>query len=133
MPSKILPKLFLFAEPLSKDSLRCKSEVLGPFTLPLRVNGSVEGKSLTLGVRPEHVRLETAGGALGVSGVVNIVEHLGSETFIHSSVGASGLVVAKTSGSAAPERNTRLQLYFPLEHLYLVNDNEQAIAAQPAA
>lgn len=114
------------------DHLRCTSTALGPITLPLRVDGSVEGRSLTLGVRPEHVKLEPGANRVKVPGVVSIVESLGSETCVHTSVGDDAIVVARTAGIASPERNHRVQLFFPPEHLYLFDENERTLAVQPA-
>jgi hypothetical protein len=62
---------------------------------------------------------------------VNVVEHLGSETLIHSEVGKDTIVVAKTTGMMAPERNHRIEFHLPAEHLYLFDENEQAIPVEP--
>jgi ABC-type sugar transport system ATPase subunit len=123
------PRNFNPTSPMSYLKLSAVEKHYESFHALKNINFSVEKEEFVIFVGPSGCGKST----LLRSGVVNIVEHLGSETFIHSSVGDSGLVVAKTSGSVAPERNTRLQLYFPLEHLYLFNDNEQAIAARPAA
>jgi hypothetical protein len=50
---------------------------------------------------------------------------------IHSEVGKDTIVVAKTAGMAAPERNHRVEFHLPAEHLYLFDENEQAIPIEP--
>jgi multiple sugar transport system ATP-binding protein len=107
--------------------LRCKSDAVGLINLPLQASQPLRGKSLTLGFRPEHVRLGSSANSVRLPGVVNIVEYLGSETCIHSEIGKDTIVVAKTTGGSAPERNHRIEFHLPAEHLYLFDENEQAI------
>jgi len=113
------------------SQIRCKSEAIGTVSLPLQVSQSLHGKSLTLGFRPEHVRLGSPDNSVRLPGVVNVVEHLGSETLIHSEVGKDTIVVAKIAGMTAPERNHRIEFHLPAEHLYLFDENEQAIPIEP--
>ena len=109
------------------DSVRCKSSALGSITLPLRVDSPIEGRSLTLGIRPEHVKLEPEANGIKIPGVISIVESLGSETCLHTSVGEDAIVVARSARTASLERNHRVQLFFPPEHLYLFDENEQVV------
>jgi multiple sugar transport system ATP-binding protein len=112
--------------------IRCRSEAIGTMSLPLQFSQSLRGKSLNLGFRPEHVQLGSTANSVRLPGVVNVVEHLGSETLIHSEAGKDTIVVAKATGSAAPERNHRIEFYLPAEHLYLFDENEQAIPVEAA-
>jgi multiple sugar transport system ATP-binding protein len=113
--------------------IRCRAEAVGTMSLPLQASQSLRGKSLTLGFRPEHVRLGSAApNSVRLPGVVNVVEHLGSETLIHSEVGKDIIVVAKATGSLAPERNHRIEFHLPAESLYLFDENEQAVPVQAA-
>ncbi len=111
--------------------LRCNSAALGKVSLPIKPRAGLDGKSLTLGIRPEHVRLEPGTNTIPIPAVVNIVENLGSETCIHAAIGDNSLLVAKASGHMLPERNHRLQLHLPAEHLYLFDESEQAIPVSP--
>jgi multiple sugar transport system ATP-binding protein len=112
------------------DSLRCKSPALGSITLPLQVDNPIEGRSLTLGIRPEHVKLEPGTNGIKIPGVVSIVESLGSETCVHTSIGEDSIVVARSAGTTSPERNHRIQLFFPPEHLYLFDENEKVLGCR---
>ncbi len=55
------------------------------------------GQALTAGVRPEHLHLAPAGpgeaAPLRLQGLVDVVEPLGAETFLHCRVGAATVVV----------------------------------------
>jgi multiple sugar transport system ATP-binding protein len=51
----------------------------------------------TIGVRPEHVRL-AEGGAEGWPGVVQVAEHLGSDTFLYVDVAGAGLMTVRAEG-----------------------------------
>jgi multiple sugar transport system ATP-binding protein len=121
----------LVVEDEKPGQIRCKSEAVGTVSLPLQVSQSLRGKSLTLGFRPEHVRLGSSANSVRLPGIVNVVEHLGSETLIHSEIGKDTIVVAKTAGMTAPERNHRIEFHLPAEHLYLFDEDEQAIALEP--
>ena len=92
---------------------------------------TLEGKKLSLGIRPEHVRLATSGPSVRLAAVVNIVENLGSENFVHAEIAENQLLVAKIPGGPAPERNHRLPLFLPAEHLYLFDEQEKVIPTSP--
>jgi multiple sugar transport system ATP-binding protein len=117
----------LVVEDEKPGQLRCKSEAVGTLTLPVGGPEPLRGKALTLGFRPEHVRLVPSADSVRLPGVVHVVEKLGSETLIHSEVGKDAIVVAKSTGLTAPERNHRIEFYLPAENLYLFDENERAI------
>ncbi|MEM7408099.1 MAG: ABC transporter ATP-binding protein [Pseudomonadota bacterium] len=56
--------------------------------------GKFEAK--TIGIRPEHLSLSSAGGAW--KGTVNVAEHLGSDTFLYVTVDQIGQVTARVDG-----------------------------------
>ena len=111
--------------------LRCRSDVVGAVTLPVRVDRSLEGKTVTLGVRPEHITVGAGPGTIPLPGVVNIVENLGSETYVHTELGEGTLLVVKTKPGAIPDRNHRTQLGLMVDRLYLFDENQQAIPIAP--
>jgi multiple sugar transport system ATP-binding protein len=113
-------------------SLKLRSAAFGSIALPLEVNSAVEGRQLTLGVRPEHVKLRSEPGAARIPGVVNIVENLGSETCIHSGIGNETVLVTKIAGSIGPERNHRIELFVPPSSVYLFDENDVAIPISAA-
>jgi len=50
----------------------------------------------TIGIRPEHLNMSTSEGAW--TGVVNVSEHLGSDTFLHIQVEGVGPITARADG-----------------------------------
>jgi multiple sugar transport system ATP-binding protein len=121
----------LTVESQKSGQLRCRSSALGAITLPLQVDRPLEGKAVTLGVRPEHVHLGTGPGTVSLPGVVNIIENLGSETFVHVEIGENTMLVAKSKPSAVPERNHRTQAGLEVEHLYLFGEDQNSIPITP--
>jgi multiple sugar transport system ATP-binding protein len=116
-----------------EDGLACGAEGLGKVLLPLQTAQKLEGKKITLGVRPEHVRVESSAPSIRLPAVVNIVENLGSENFLHAEIAENQLLVAKMPGGIGPERNHRLVLFLPAEHLYLFDEQENVIPVSPVA
>jgi multiple sugar transport system ATP-binding protein len=67
------------------------------------VTGAIAEKhgAKTIGIRPEHVHLQRGnGGAAGDrwSGVVQVAEHLGSDTFLYIDVPDAGLLTVRSEG-----------------------------------
>ncbi|MBV9491266.1 MAG: ABC transporter ATP-binding protein [Verrucomicrobia bacterium] len=112
--------------------LRCRSATIGVLTLPIQVDQPLEGRTVTLGVRPEHVSLGASPDTVSLPGVVNIVENLGSETFVHVELGENAILVVKTRPSAPLERNHRIQVGLPANHLYLFGEDEKGVPLQAA-
>ncbi len=121
----------VIVEQASATGLRCTSPALGRVNLPIALKNGLDGKNLTVGIRPEHILLEPRPDALPVPAVVSIVENLGGETCIHSSMGDNSLLVVKASGHILPERNHRLQFHLPAAHLYLFDEKENSIPVTP--
>ncbi|MEE4013863.1 sn-glycerol-3-phosphate ABC transporter ATP-binding protein UgpC [Roseibium sp. FZY0029] len=68
-------------------------------TVKVKAEDNVAGKSLTLGVRPEHLTLEAADASIDV--VPTVVEHLGIHTVTYSTVaGAKSTFCSVLPGSA---------------------------------
>jgi multiple sugar transport system ATP-binding protein len=63
--------------------------------VPVRAGRQKVGESVTLGVRPEHMRLASEG---DVSGEVKVVERLGGETFLYTQLQDGAMVIVQTDG-----------------------------------
>ncbi len=70
-----------------------------------------------LGIRPEHVQLVTPG-AGHCDGTVDIVEYLGSDTFVIVDCAAPGRVTLRLAGDSGLEPGARVGLHFPPEALH---------------
>ncbi len=74
-----------------------------------------DGRALTIGIRPEHIRVEAGGLPLRI----DLVEPLGSETLVHGRLAAPGeaALVLRLAGRA-PE-GEMLPVVFPAEELHV--------------
>jgi len=78
------------------------------------------------GVRPEHITLvdETRG---HVAGTVDVIEHLGSDTFAYVEVPDLGLFTVRIVGHSEMEPGMRTGLEFAAASVHIFDDKEQAI------
>jgi sn-glycerol 3-phosphate transport system ATP-binding protein len=72
------------------------------------IGGVEAGRAVTLGVRPEHLRPESAGDAM-VSGAVEMVEQLGADTLLHVGHG-EGTIIARIPHGMQPGLGSTLHL-----------------------
>jgi ABC-type sugar transport system ATPase subunit len=84
-------------------------------TLDLAAKAPAAGTRLTLGVRPEHVRLAADGG--GWPATVNLLEPMGDETLVFLDHGGPASVVAKIDAEEAVAVGERRGFTFRLERV----------------
>ncbi|MHA7772672.1 ABC transporter ATP-binding protein [Roseibium sp. M-1] len=99
----------------------------GGQNLRVKVNaaGDVSGKTLTLGIRPEHLRLGSADAAIEV--VPNVVEHLGIHTVTYSTVtGAKATFCSLLPGSAPAKVGKPVSMGLNGADCHLFDDTGQA-------
>jgi len=99
----------------------------GPFSLEL-APGTTElkrdcvGREVLLGIRPEHVREASAASETArtnlVQGLLELVEPLGPETFVHVRRGAA-LFTARIGPGAQAALNTKVTLAFDMRSAHL--------------
>jgi len=85
--------------------------------------------SITLGLRPEHLNLDDQG---GITGAVQVFEHLGGESYVHLVLPDEQIVVARIDGQHhfAPGETCRLSV--APEHCHLFDENGVAINSSSA-
>jgi multiple sugar transport system ATP-binding protein len=88
---------------------------------------SVE-ETVTLGIRPEHLRLDRANATL--NGEVVVVEQLGGETYLYVQIAGENLVV-RTDGMTRTRTHDRVPIYINTDHCYLFNHQGEAISKHP--
>ena len=79
-----------------------------------------------LGVRPEHITLGDKKGA-HCSGIVEVAEYLGSDTFLYINAGTLGTIVVRTNDVGAEIKGQEVYLHFNPERLYFFGSDEQVI------
>jgi multiple sugar transport system ATP-binding protein len=101
---------------------------LGTLDLPLVAESVKADQAITVGVRPEDVQLDGGPANREVKAVVNIVENLGGETYLHVEVAPEmPLVMVKLHGSRGPTRGNRVMLHLPADKIYLFDATGGAI------
>jgi multiple sugar transport system ATP-binding protein len=80
--------------------------------------------AVTVGLRPEHLRVQDGG---GITGVLKHAEQLGNETFAYVDAGAMGEITARMDGTLALEPGSAIALAFAPEHLYRFNAEGRAL------
>jgi len=71
----------------------------------------------TIGIRPEHTDVSTAGGTW--KGVVGVAEHLGSDTFIHvHDTGLADMITVRITGDIAARHGDTIYLTPQLDKLH---------------
>jgi multiple sugar transport system ATP-binding protein len=114
------------------NGLSCVVDGVGTLTLPLQADSWKPNESITFGVRPEHIELEDGVSSTPVKGIVNIVENLGGETYLHVEIAPGApLIMVKLHGSHGPKRGESVTLYLPADRIYLFGNEGNAIPVKP--
>ena len=79
---------------------------------------------VTLGIRPEDIRLQEEAEAIGVQATVELVEDLGADLLFHCRVGQLPLVV-RTARGIEGQAGLVWRVFFPLKHLHLFVGNHR--------
>ena len=75
--------------------------------LPVLPGSAKIGDRITVGIRPEHIRLSESG---GLPAQVQTVEHLGSESFLHLSIETGETLTARVAGETLLQADQTLYL-----------------------
>ena len=100
------------------------------FTFPAAAESAEGSGAMTLGIRPEHVALATEA---GLEGQVQIVEHLGSETYLHVTVVSGETVIARVAGQCGIRVDQLVRLQFERDALHLFDKLGNAVRSSPAS
>ncbi|MCW2570306.1 MAG: sugar transporter ATP-binding protein [Frankiales bacterium] len=110
------PAMNLLTVPVTADG---KAHI-GSFELPLPRGAKLTGSEVTVGMRPENLKL--VGDSKGLKVIVELVEELGSDAFLHGSVqddaGSHNLLVARVDPKNPPEKGETIYLAPAPEHLH---------------
>ncbi|MEZ4359674.1 MAG: sn-glycerol-3-phosphate ABC transporter ATP-binding protein UgpC [Kofleriaceae bacterium] len=124
------PKMnFLRGELTEVGADRGVVELAGGVQITTKTNtaSATKGAKVTLGVRPEHLRLEPAPGHSELPSEVIVVEHLGEQTLIYVKVAAADdLVTVRASGIRRVKVGDRIKLGAPHGAFYLFDDGGEA-------
>lgn len=124
---------FLPAKLLSGAADGCRVSVagLGDVTLPQAGDGYAQGSSLTLGVRPEHLRLE-APQSDNCFDIVN-VEYLGNEVYVYlEPKEGTTLLIHRSEAPSQWKEGQQVSLVPDTAHVHLFDENGAALTLSDA-
>jgi multiple sugar transport system ATP-binding protein len=78
----------------------------------------MDDQGVSLGIRPEHIRVVTDGSA-HCRGEVEVVERLGSDTIVYTKVDGWGIVVTRLNGTVGIRIGDAIALAFDMEQIRL--------------
>jgi ABC-type sugar transport system ATPase subunit len=84
------------------------------------------GAAVTVGIRPEHIAVAPERDALDVT--VDLVEHLGGETFVYAAATDLPQITLRCDGQTPLSRGDATSVRFSPEHLHLFDATGAAIA-----
>jgi ABC-type sugar transport system ATPase subunit len=94
--------------------------------LPRARSGLAVGSSVTLGIRPEHIGISSEAGMLDVT--VDLVEHLGGETFVCATAADLPQITLRQSGQSPLARGDTVAIRFNPDNLHLFDVAGAALA-----
>ena len=90
---------------------------IGNCVLPCRRPAGEDGRTVTIGLRPEHLEM-AADGPLPLT--VELLERLGADTIVHGRLGGDGTILtARAAGTINPPLGEVLRFAVRLEHVHL--------------
>ncbi|HET8848827.1 MAG TPA: maltose/maltodextrin ABC transporter ATP-binding protein MalK [Marinobacter sp.] len=94
--------------------------------LPVNGNGLSEGETVTLGIRPEHLR-ENEEADMYLEGEVHVVERLGYQTLVHLDVNnVDGVITMRTDGGNPIQEGARMTLGLNADKCHLFRQDGSA-------
>ena len=120
---------FLPASVVDADEDELKISLLDAETLDLAITGTrpASGARVTLGVRPQHIRL-AAEDQTGFEIAITLVEALGTETVIYGEAGNGERVMAVLAGQHALKTGTTIRVTFDVADVHLFDEAGQRMA-----
>ena len=124
------PTINLIPTRVVSDGTRVTANMAGTEVELGAVYSHVQGRNVLVGVRPEHLRLET-GGEAGIPGRLALVEYLGDVTLAYVQVdGVDGMVAAKCPPDVPlPAPGTSVRLRFDPARAWLFDESGAVLPA----
>ena len=96
--------------------------VVLPHALPI-----AEGSKVTLGIRPEHMRVAAGEGELQLPAVVDLVERLGETGYVHVRLASGAVAIAEIRGDTGLRTGDRTRVELDPAHLHLFGEDGQRL------
>lgn len=95
-------------------------------TIPVKPGKLTVGDRATLGIRPEHLRLDQNNPTM--TGEVLVVERLGGETFLYVRIAGGDTLIVQTDGDNSSRTHDRALIHINGDLCHLFDQNGEAIA-----
>jgi multiple sugar transport system ATP-binding protein/alpha-glucoside transport system ATP-binding protein len=103
-------------------------------SLPLSTPETAKGAAVSLGVRPEDLRLAGDGADVLLQGRLNYIEQLGEVQLAYLDIGgADQPLIAKLPGGLEIQRGAALRLTADPENVYLFDESGRSLTAEESA
>ncbi len=112
---------------VTKDTLTVSSSDVKPTIIPIKADGMAERTALTLGVRPENMKLATEKSAR-LSGRVTLVERLGHQSYIELETASGATCSALIDGTTEIAIDQSAGLDFEPVDCHLFDSDGMALA-----
>ncbi len=95
-------------------------------TIPVKLGNAKVGDQVTVGIRPEHLRLNDSP-AIKLKGYAYVLERLGSESYLHVKLDhINDIVTVRTEGDTAIEKGERIEVGMMAENCHVFDaDGEE--------
>ncbi|MBE7729061.1 ABC transporter ATP-binding protein [Komagataeibacter sp. FXV3] len=121
-PMNLLPATINAHDP--DGTMQVRTETLS-VSIPTQQGGLEVGAPATLGIRPEHIRIDPQG---AVQGMVEVSERLGAVTLLHVRLPDGQMIVVQTGGDNTDSADTPICMTFEEEHCHLFDADGMALA-----
>ncbi|NQY61262.1 ABC transporter ATP-binding protein [Cognatishimia sp.] len=91
------------------------------------VSGQASGDVVTVGIRPEAVKIVQAGQADAIQAEIEAIERLGNVTYVYADAGMSQLVTIQVDAEFSHNIGDKLAIAFAPEQLHLFDKDGQVI------
>jgi multiple sugar transport system ATP-binding protein len=98
-------------------------------SIPVQPGHLSVGDTATLGIRPEHLRLDRTNATL--NGEVVVVEQLGGETYLYVQIASGDSLVVRTDGMNRSRMHDRISIHISPDHCYLFDAQGEAVSKHP--
>jgi len=92
-----------------------------------------QDEPITVGVRPQHMRLVDPADERAVHATVTLVEALGAETVVHAQAPSGERLLAVLPGQAGLQRGDAIALGYDPADVHVFDGNDEAVAARGRA
>ncbi len=125
------PRMNFFEAAVQQVSATGVMLLLGGTTLlhaGLDASATAPGAKVTVGVRPEHINLVESG---GLPARVQVVEHLGGESYVHLQMDSGEAVTVRVNGETRVAPDQQVQMALDPKCIHIFDGNGDALGPVP--